>query len=106
NPTTTERIVLACPAGYAAHVAHEVGQLPVIDEQVIEVVVRGNRQAIQLAAEVVYPRSIDPKTGKPVRTLVQGHRYSNPGGWQKLSLEKLPLLAERHARLMSTDPNE
>jgi hypothetical protein len=106
NPTTTERIVMACPAGYAAHVAHEVGQLPVIDEQVIEVVVRGNRQAIQLAAEVVYPRSIDPKTGKPVRTLVQGHRYSNPGGWQKLSLEKLPLLAGRHARLMSTDPKE
>lgn len=106
SPTTAERVVMSVPAGYAAHVAHDVGTLPVIDEQAIEVVVRGNRQAIQLAAEVVYPRSTDPKTGKPVRTLVQGHRYSNPGGWQRLRLEKLPLLAERHARLMSTDPNQ
>lgn len=106
DPRTAERVVLACPAGYAARVEHEVGQLPVLDELSIEAVVRANRPGTQLAAEVVFPRSIDPRTQQPHRTLVHGHRYSAPGVWQTLQVDKLPLLAERQARLMNADPNQ
>lgn len=104
-PITAERVVLACPAGYAAYLTHEVGRLRVLDEVNIEVLVRGNRPSMQVAAEVTYPRSTDPRTGKPLRALVHGLRYSETGRWQHLRIEGLPLLAERQARIMSTDPN-
>ncbi|WP_425400626.1 hypothetical protein [Aeoliella sp.] len=104
NPRTAERLVISCPAGYAAYATHGIGELRVLDESNIEVLVRGNRQAMQLAAEVVYPRSTDPRTGQPMRALVHGMRYSEPGRWQRLRIEGLPVLAERQARMMSADP--
>ncbi len=104
RPTTAERVVLACAAGYAVQVAHQVGPLPVLDEVAIDVVVRANRPSVQLAAEVVFPRSRDPATGEPLRALVHGHRYSQPGQWQQLRLDRVPLLATRQARLLSVDP--
>ncbi len=106
RPTTAERLVLVCPAGYAAHAAHDAGTLPVLDELTVDVTVRANRPGVQLAAQVVFPRSLDPSTGKPRTSLVYGYRYSQPGQWQPLRLEKLPLLAERQARLMSVDPTQ
>lgn len=106
DPRTSERVVLACPAGYAAHVEHPVGHLPVLDELSIEAVLRGNRPGLQLAAVVVFPRSLDPRTQQPPRTLVHGLRYSAPGTWQRLRVDRLPVLAERQARLMNADPQQ
>jgi hypothetical protein len=106
QPTTAERVVLTCPAGYAAHVSHPVGPLPVLDELSIEVVVRANRPGLQIAAAVVFPRSLDPVTGKPLKALVHGLRYSQPGQWQALKVDKVPLLATRQARFMSVDPRQ
>ncbi len=104
RPTSAERLVLLCPPGYAAQLERTVGNLPVLDELTIEVVLRANRPGVQLAAEIVFPRTNDPATGKPVSTMVHGLRYSEPGQWQNLRLTNVPLLARRRARLISIDP--
>jgi len=82
-------------------VQHLVDALPVIDEIVIEAEIRSNRPGVQLAAEVVLPRTIDPNTNKPRRTLVYGTRYSAPGEWRSLRLDKAPQLVARNARLLN-----
>lgn len=101
TPITAERVVLSCPPGYSSHVQHTVDPLPVIDEMAIEAVIRSNRPGVQLAAEVVLPRSTDPNTNQPRRTLVYGTRYSAPGEWRSLRLDKAPQLVARNARLLN-----
>lgn len=105
NPLSTERLGIACQPGFAAYAALDVGRLPVLDELDVETMVRSNRAGLQLAAEVVFPRSRDAKTGQPIRALVHGVRYVDAGRWQRLRLDRVPLLATRQARLMNADPN-
>lgn len=105
SPLSAERLGIACPAGFAAYAALDVGNLPVLDELEVETIVRSNRPGLQLAAELVFPRSLDSKTGRPIRALVHGVRYVDVGRWQRLRLEGVPLLATRQARLMNADPD-
>ncbi|QDU57673.1 hypothetical protein [Aeoliella mucimassa] len=105
KPASVERVVMTIAPGYGAHLKHQVEHLPVLDELAIEVVMRSNRAAVQLAAEVVFPRNIDSETGQPLRTTVVGQRYSNAGQWQRLRLDSVPKLATRQARFLSTNPN-
>lgn len=59
----------------------------VIDELSIGMWVRSDRPGIQMLASVVLPRSIHPRDGKPIRTVLRGASYADAGQWQRLRIE-------------------
>lgn len=97
-----ELLQLTAGQGTKILVAHDIGQARVIPELVPSVWVRSNRTGIQLFARVVFPRSADPKTGKPLTRLIQGSSYSDVGGWQRLSITDVERLVLRQVQLLRT----
>ncbi len=107
-----EYIQLAGQGGTHVYFGHEVGRPLVIDELLPSVWVKSDRSGIQLIARVALPRSTDPRTGKPLTTLVYGSSYSSPGQWQQLRLENVPEGLTRSVRVVRSqmaspvDPRE
>jgi len=90
-----ERLVGEGQGGTQVLIAHDVGRPSVIDELRPSVWVRADRPGLQILAEVTLPRSRDPRTGQPVRTLLAGTSYTEVGRWQPLRLDGLPSLLAR-----------
>ncbi len=103
---SVERLGIQCPGGYSALLEHSLGNLPVLDELDLVVSIRSNRAGVQMAVEVVFPRSTSPTTDLPLRALVYSSRYSQTGRWQTLRLSRLQLLVERQARLLRATPGQ
>ncbi len=107
-----ERLRVTGAGGTEVYFGHEVGHPRVIDDLLPTVWVRADRPGMQLAAQVVLPRSRDPRTGAPVSTLLQGTSYTTVGRWQQLRLEGIPRLLDRKTPLLRTqlgpglDPRE
>ncbi len=53
---------------------------------------RANRAGIRFLARVVFPRTADPQTGKPLSQLVGTATYTQTGTWQQLRIDDLPKL--------------
>lgn len=85
-----EHLKVVSGPGSFLYLGHPIGQAAVIDELAVRLSVRSNRPGIQLLAQVVLPRTTDPRTGGLFRVLIPGTTYSTPGRWQWLLLEKLP----------------
>jgi len=81
----------------------KIGAAQVIDELRIKVLVNASRPGLQVMARVVFPRSIDPRTGRVVTFLVKGTSHSRPESWQELILTNLPLHVQRQARLLRSE---
>ena len=94
-----ERIRLICPAGHSAQFAYRLPNAPVLNELHFSAWVMCNRPGMQLAATVVLPRSINPATGRPYEILTRGGTIGQGNGWEQLSLNDLPKLVERMARV-------
>lgn len=94
-----ERLRLALPQGAYTHLAHDVGHPRVIDELKPSVQVKSSRAGIQLLARIALPRTIDPKTGKPLTVLVPGTIYTSIGRWQQLHVKNVPHLLRRQTQL-------
>jgi hypothetical protein len=86
--------------GTSAYLSYDVGQAPVIDESRVSVWVRGERHGMQLSARVVFPRTLEPQSGKPVTALLTGVAYGTPGQWQELSVAQLREQTEQQARVL------
>lgn len=86
--------------GTSIFLSYDVGQSPIIDESTVELWVRGERPGMQLAARVVFPRTLEPQTGRPVTALISGDAYASPGQWQKLSIAKLREQTEQQVRVL------
>lgn len=93
---------IRCTMGHGTHLyfRHEIGRPQVIAELEPSVWVKADRPGIQLLARVVFPRSLDPDTGQPVTTLVQGQTSRRSGAWQRLAVTDLPQLVARQARVL------
>ena len=98
-----ERITIRAGNGTYVHFGHKVGMGRVIDELKASVWVRSNRPGIQLLARVVFPRTANSTTGRPVTTLIRGSSYSNIGDWQQLTLRDTPLLVQRQLRILRAE---
>jgi hypothetical protein len=72
--------------GSSALIAHDIGRPWVIDELRPSVWIFSDRPGIQFFAEVTLPRSLDPRSGKPVTANVDGVAYSTTGRWQRLEI--------------------
>jgi len=83
--------------------AHDVASSRVIDELRAGLWIKSSRAGVQLFARVVLPRTADPRTGRPVVTLLSGGSYANVGAWEQLRVEQMPLLLERQSRLLRAE---
>lgn len=107
-----ERLRIAAGEGTYVYFSHDIGQARVIDELVPSVQVRSDRSGIQLFVRVVLPRTQDPRTGRPVATLIMGETYNQPGRWQQLRVERIPEGLVRQTRVLrsqlgpNVDPRE
>lgn len=87
-------------AGTSIYLSYDIGQAPVIDETNVSLYVRGDRPGMQLLARVVFPRAIDPRTGRPVSALVSGSSYTRPGEWEPLLLAGVKEQVAQQARVL------
>jgi hypothetical protein len=95
-----ERLTVRGNNGTYVYVAHPLAPASVISELAIGVWLKADRPGLQLLARVTLPRSADPRTGKPLTTLVRGSAYAQVGVWQQLRLDNLPQSLERQVRVM------
>lgn len=107
-----ERIRIAGSGGTEVFIGHAVGRPRIIDELLPTVWVKSDRQGIQMGVQVVLPRSTDPRTRRPLATVLYGSSYTTVGRWQQLRVAELPLLLARQTRVLraqfgpQVDPRE
>jgi hypothetical protein len=92
--------IAAAGGGNAIYLSHEVGRAPIIPELRPTVWIRSNRPGIQILARVIFPRTVDPRTGQPVSTLLVGNSSTQEGTWEQLYLENLPTQLAAQARVL------
>ncbi|RIK83385.1 MAG: hypothetical protein DCC67_05970 [Planctomycetota bacterium] len=99
-----ERVVLSVPAGSSAALAYDLPPATVIEELRFTAWISCNRPGAQLAATVVLPRSIDPRTGAARRLMLRSGKLGEAGDWRLLSMEGLPALLADQARVARASP--
>ena len=97
-----ERMTVAGNLGTYVHFSHEAGQPRVIDDLMPSVWIKADRPGLQILARVILPRTEDPRSGRPVSTLVHGSTYTKVGSWQQLRIEDVPRLLARQIRILRT----
>ena len=95
-----EFLQINASGGAAARVALDVGEGRIIPELKVGLWVRCDRPGVQLLGRIVLPRTIDPRTKKPVARYVAGTSYAQPDRWQELRLDNLPRLVQQQARVL------
>ncbi len=99
-----ERVSVAGNQGTYVYLSHEVGRPRVIDELMPTVWIKSDRPGLQILARVVLPRTEDPRSGRPVSTLILGSTYTKVGHWQQLRIDDVPRLLARQVRILRTQP--
>lgn len=97
-----ERLRVAASNATYIYFSHPIGRARVIDELAPSVQIRSDRAGLQIIARVVLPRTEDPRTGRPVTTLLAGSAYNLVGRWQQLRIDNLPQLLARQIRILRT----
>ena len=84
-------------AGRGTHIYYSmpIDRSPIVEESGVSLWVKGDRTPFQLLVRVVFPRSLDDRTGKPITTLLRGDEYLEVGSWQQLRIAGLPKLLNR-----------
>ena len=95
----SEKFRVFCPGGSFAYAQTTIESAVVIDELTFSIWLRGDRPGLQLAARVVLPRSIDPKTGDALTLQIYGDSYRNVGRWQQVFLDRVMQKVRRQARV-------
>ncbi len=95
-----ERLSISGREGTHVYLSHDVGQPRVIPELSPSVWIKSDRPSLQILARVALPRTQDPRTGRPVSTLVLGTSYTKVGAWQQLRIDKIPQLLTRQIRAL------
>ena len=95
----SEQVRVAVGSGTYVFIEHEIDCPRVIAELQASVWVKSGNPGVQMFARVVFPRTLDD-AGQPVTALIQGSTYTNVGGWQRLSLEKIPDSVREQARVL------
>ncbi len=91
-----ELLQISGSSGHELLFSHDVGQPYVIDELMPTVWIQSDRPGIQLLVRVALPRTIDPRTGKPLTALLRGSSYTTPGRWQQLRVDNLTEQLKQH----------
>jgi hypothetical protein len=86
--------------GHAIYIAHDIGRPWVIEDLRPSLWVKSDRPGVQFVVEVVLPRTLDRRTGRPVVTHLWGAMYTEVGRWQQLAIGTLPQLLDRQLRIL------
>jgi hypothetical protein len=86
--------------GSSIYLTHRIDPSPVIAEWSPSVWIKSDQPGIQLLARVVLPRTLDPRTGKPLTTFLFGDSYRDVTLWQQLGIPKPVLGLERQVRAL------
>ncbi len=89
--------------GTQVFVSHPAGRAGVIEELSPSVWVKSDRPGIRIAARLILPRTVDPRSGKPVSTILYGSSYSNVGRWAQLRIDDMPRLLARQVRALRAE---
>ena len=95
-----EWLQVVAQGGSAVLIAHDIGRPWVIDELRPTVWIFANRPGIQFLAEVTLPRTLDPRSGKPLTASVAGTAYTTTGRWQQLEITGVPQMLARQIRIL------
>ncbi|HEV3138363.1 MAG TPA: hypothetical protein VGZ26_10675, partial [Pirellulales bacterium] len=95
-----ERLTVRGNNGTYIYYAHAISSSRVINELKASVWLKADRAGLQILARVVLPRASDPRSGKPLSTLLRGSAYTQVGTWQQLRIETMPQLLERQVRVL------
>ncbi len=87
-------------AGSRVYFAHDVGHPRIIEELTPSVWIKSDRGGLSLAVRVVLPRTVDPRSGQPIQTIIEGPTYTDLGRWQELRLTGLPARLTRQVHLL------
>ena len=74
---------------FVGTLSHDVPRARVIDELVVTLWYRSNRDAARLLVRVVLPNQVNPVTGQPLTVTLPGSSYTDPTHWQALTCENL-----------------
>jgi hypothetical protein len=97
---TCEWVKLEGEGGTHVYLAQDVGRPPVIEELAARVWIKSDRPGLQLAARIVLPRALDPRTGQPVTAVLLGDVYKDVGRWQPLQVAEVPKLLTRQVHVL------
>ena len=95
-----EALQLTAGNGTFIRVVTAIDPVRIVPELEITLPVRASREALQLLARVVLPRTRDSVTGGPVTILVGGTLYRDTGNWQRLHLRNIHQLCADQARVL------
>lgn len=98
-----EQVAITASGGTYVYFGHDVGRPRVIDELLPTVRVKSDRGGIQILAQIVLPRARDPRSGRPITTLVHGSSYKAVGRWQQLRLDDVPQQLAQRTRVLRAE---
>jgi len=96
----SEWLQVAAQGGSTVLVAHDIGRPWVIDELRPSIWIFADRPGIQFFAEVTLPRTLDPRSGKPLTTQIFAAAYTTAGRWQQLEITDFPRMLARQVRIL------
>ena len=102
----SEHLRVEAGGGSYVHFRYPVKPMPLHDDLRPSMWVQADRAGVQIQAVVVLPRSVHPRTGEPLRTVIRGSSTDGTGGWQELAIQrprrllsqKLPHLFQQFGR--------
>jgi len=74
---------------FVGSLLHDVPKARVIDELVVTLWYRSNRDGARLLVRVVLPNQVNPVNGQPLTVTLPGSAYTDPTHWQVLTCENL-----------------
>lgn len=101
-----EFIRLTAGDGTSVRIALDIGQGRIIPELKVGLWIKADRPGLQLLGRIVLPRTLDPRTHKPVTRYVAGTSYSEVDRWQELRLDDIPRLLQQQVRVLWAELGE
>ena len=95
-----EQLRVFAQRGSYAYVGQPIKPASVIAEIAPSLWIKSDRVGLQLLARVVLPRTIDPRSGRPLTTLLAGTSYQKVGSWQRLSIDDAAIRLTRQERVL------
>ncbi|MFO0901974.1 MAG: hypothetical protein U0939_03175 [Pirellulales bacterium] len=95
-----EYIRLLHGQGSAIYLTHRIDPSPIIAEWSPRLWLKSDRPGLQMMARVVLPRTLDPRTGRPLTTFLFGNSYSETTLWQLMKIDAPVLALERQVRAL------
>ena len=86
--------------GTAIYLSYNLGNAPVIDELTASLWVKADQPGIQFAARVVFPRTLEPSSQRPVTAVILGTSSTKPGQWERLTITNIRNQVEQQARVL------